>query len=192
MRSIPNMIVSAPMDEIELRNLMFTAQNEKHGPFSIRYPRGCGCIVDWEKPMTAIPIGQARQISEGDDLAILTIGTVGIQTSRAVKMLLKDGISAAHYDMRFVKPLDEATLHLVFSKFKQIVTIEDGVLQGGFGSAVLEFMTDHGYIVQLKRIGIPDKFVDHGTTEELFRDYGLDQQGIYKSVKNLYSERINL
>jgi 1-deoxy-D-xylulose-5-phosphate synthase len=183
MRSIPNMIVSAPMDEIELRNLMFTAQSEKHGPFSIRYPRGCGCIIDWEKPMTAIPLGQARQISEGEDLAILTIGTMGIQTNRAVKMLLKDGISAAHYDMRFVKPLDEAVLHAVFSKFKQVVTIEDGVLQGGFGSAVLEFMTDHGYTAQLKRIGIPDKFVDHGTTEELFRDYGLDQQGIYKSVK---------
>ncbi|HEX7583923.1 MAG TPA: transketolase C-terminal domain-containing protein, partial [Prolixibacteraceae bacterium] len=183
MRSIPNMIVSAPMDELELRNLMFTAQNENHGPFSIRYPRGCGCIIDWHQPMVAIPVGQSRQLSEGADLAILTIGTVGIQTSRVVNMLIKDGINAAHYDMRFVKPLDEDALHSVFRKYKQVITIEDGVLQGGFGSAILEFMADHQYNIRLKRIGIPDKFVDHGTTEELHRDYGLDQQGIYKSVK---------
>ncbi len=184
MRSIPNMIVSAPMDELELRNLMFTAQNENHGPFSIRYPRGCGCVVDWRQPMKAIPIGQARQLSEGSDLAILTIGTIGIPAGRAVKMLLKDGISVTHFDMRFVKPLDEETLHLVFGKYKRIVTIEDGVLQGGFGSAVLEFMADHNYCADLKRIGIPDKFVDHGTTDELYRDYGLDQQGIYKTIKS--------
>jgi len=183
MRSIPNMIVSAPMDELELRNLMFTAQNEKHGPFSIRYPRGCGCIIDWHKPMVAIPIGKSRQISEGDDVAILTIGTVGIQTSRVVNMLQKDGISAAHYDMRFVKPLDEDTLHTVFKKFKKVITIEDGILQGGFGSAVLEFMAEQEYNNSVKRIGIPDKFVDHGSTEELYRDFGLDQQGIYKAVK---------
>ena len=183
MRSIPNMIVSAPMDEIELRNLMFTAQNEKHGPFSIRYPRGCGSIIDWEQPMVAIPIGKSRQISEGDDVAILTIGTIGIQTSRVVPMLLKDGISAAHYDMRFVKPLDKDILHTVFKKFKKVITIEDGILQGGFGSAVLEFMADHGYKNPVKRIGIPDKFVDHGSTEELYRDFGLDQQGICKAVK---------
>ncbi len=183
MRSIPNMIVSAPMDELELRNMMFTAQNENHGPFSIRYPRGCGSVIDWRKPMVAIPIGQSRQLSEGSDLAILTIGTVGTQASRVVSMLQKDGILVAHYDMRFVKPLDEKALHLIFKNHTRIVTVEDGVLQGGFGSAVLEFMADHRYNVPLKRIGIPDKFVDHGTTEELNRDYGLDQQGIYKTVK---------
>ncbi len=183
MRSIPNMIVSAPMDEIELRNLLFTAQNENHGPFSIRYPRGCGCVIDWRQPMKSIPIGQSRILSEGTDLAILTIGTVGIPASRAIKMLQKDGILAAQYDMRFVKPLDEKALHLVFKNHKRIVTIEDGVLQGGFGSAVLEFMADHQYNVQLRRIGLPDQFIDHGTTEELFRDFGLDQQGIYKTIK---------
>ena len=183
MRSIPNMIVSAPMDELELRNIMFTAQHENHGPFSIRYPRGCGCIIDWQKPMVNIPIGKSRQLSEGTEIAILTIGTVGIQTSRAIKMLQKDEISAAHFDMRFVKPLDEKTLHHIFSSYSKVLTIEDGVLQGGFGSAVLEFMADNHYQVQLKRIGIPDKFIDHGTTEELYRDYGLDQQGIYKTVK---------
>ncbi len=183
MRSIPNMIVSAPMDELELRNLMFTAQNENHGPFSIRYPRGCGCVIDWHQPMKAIPVGQSRKLSEGNDLAILTIGTVGIQTGRAIKMLLKDGISTAHYDMRFVKPLDEEALHVVFRNFKRVITIEDGVLQGGFGSAVLEFMADNQYEAQLKRIGLPDQFIDQGTPEELFRDYGIDQQGIYKSAK---------
>ncbi len=183
MRSIPNMIVSAPMDELELRNMMFTAQNENHGPFSIRYPRGCGCIIDWRQPMAAIPIGRSRQLSEGSDLAVLTIGTTGIQTGRAVKMLEKDGIMASHYDMRFVKPLDEETLHHVFSNFKHVITIEDGVLQGGFGSAVLEFMADHQYSAHLKRIGIPDKFIDHGTSEELNREYGLDQHGIYQTVK---------
>ncbi|MBW8332514.1 MAG: 1-deoxy-D-xylulose-5-phosphate synthase [Prolixibacteraceae bacterium] len=183
MRSIPNMIVSAPMDELELRNMMFTAQNENHGPFSIRYPRGCGCVIDWRQTMTAIPIGKSRQLSEGNDLAILTIGTVGIQTRRVVNMLQKDGIWAAHFDMRFVKPLDEETLHSVFRKYKYVITIEDGVLQGGFGSAVIEFMADHNYAAHLKRIGIPDIFIEHGTTEELNREYGLDQQGIYQTVK---------
>jgi 1-deoxy-D-xylulose-5-phosphate synthase len=183
MRSVPNMIVTAPMDEIELRNLLFTAQNSNHGPFSIRYPRGCGCVIDWKQPMSDIPIGKSRILSEGTDLAVLTIGTVGIQTGRVIKMLLKDGISAAHHDMRFVKPLDEEVLHRVFKQYKKVVTIEDGVLQGGFGSAVLEFISDHNYNVQLKRIGLPDQFIDHGTTEELFRDFGLDQQGIYKTIK---------
>jgi 1-deoxy-D-xylulose-5-phosphate synthase len=183
MRSIPNMIVSAPMDELELRNMMYTAQNKNHGPFSIRYPRGCGCVIDWRQPMKAIPIGQARQLSEGSDLAILTIGTVGIQANRVVSMLEKDGIKVAHFDMRFVKPLDEVTLKTVFRNFKKIITIEDGVLQGGFGSAVLEFMSDQECQVKVKRIGIPDKFIDHGKTEELYHEYGLDQKGIYKSAK---------
>lgn len=183
MRSIPNMIVSAPMDEVELRNMMFTAQKENRGPFSIRYPRGCGCMVDWKQPMTAVPIGQSRQLSEGSDVAILSIGTIGIPARRVVNMLQKDGIKAAHFDMRFVKPLDEKALHIVFNKFTHVITIEDGVLQGGFGSAVAEFMTDHEYGAHLKRIGIPDQFIDHGTPEELYREYHLDQQGIYQTIK---------
>ncbi len=183
MRLVPNMIVVAPMDEIELRNMLFTSQNENHGPFSIRYPRGCGCVIDWQKPMEAIPIGKSRQISEGSGLAILTIGTVGIQTSRVIKMLQKDEIFAAHFDMRFVKPLDVEALHMIFTNYQRVVTIEDGVLLGGFGSAVLEFKSDHRYNARLKRIGLPDQFIDHGTTEELYRDFGLDQQGIYKTVK---------
>ena len=183
MRSIPNMIVSAPMDELELRNMMFTTQNENHGPFSIRYPRGCGSVIDWKQPMSAIPIGQGRLLSEGSDLAILSIGTIGIPARRAVNMLLKDGIKAAHYDMRFVKPLDEKALHTVFQKYSHVVTIEEGVLQGGFGSAIAEFMTDHQYGTHLKRIGIPDQFIDQGTPEELYREYQLDQQGIYQAIK---------
>jgi len=183
MRSIPNMIVSAPMDELELRNMMFTAQNENHGPFSIRYPRGCGSVVDWLKPMTALPIGRSRQLSEGSDVAILTIGTIGVPTRRVVNMLQKEGIMAAHFDMRFVKPLDEEILHTVFKNYKHVITIEEGVLQGGFGSAVAEFVSDNQYFIHLKRIGIPDKFVDQGTPEELYREYGLDQQGIYKTIK---------
>lgn len=185
MRSIPNMIVSAPMDELELRNMMFTAQNENHGPFSIRYPRGCGCVIDWRQPMVALPVGKGRKLTEGTDLAVLTIGTTGIAAGRAVKMLQKDGISVAHYDMRFVKPIDEEILHHVFSIYSQVITIEEGVLQGGFGSAVLEFMADNNYSANLKRIGIPDLFVDHGTPEELHREYGLDQQGIYLAAKRL-------
>jgi 1-deoxy-D-xylulose-5-phosphate synthase len=185
MRSIPNMIVSAPMDELELRNMMFTAQNENHGPFSIRYPRGCGCVIDWRQPMVALPVGKGRKLTGGNDLAVLTIGTTGIAAGRAVKMLQKDGISVAHYDMRFVKPIDEEILHHVFSNYKQVITIEEGVLQGGFGSAVLEFMADNNYSANLKRIGIPDQFVDHGTPEELHREFGLDQQGIYLAAKRL-------
>lgn len=183
MRSIPNMIVSAPMDELELRNMMFTSQNENHGPFSIRYPRGCGSMVDWHQPMTAIPIGQGRQLSEGSDVAILTIGTIGVPTKRVVNMLQKEGIMAAHFDMRFVKPMDQEILHTVFKKYTHVVTVEEGVLQGGFGSAVAEFMTDHQYFIHLKRIGIPDKFVDQGTPEELYRECGLDQKGIYQTIK---------
>jgi len=191
MRNIPNMIVSAPMDELELRNLMFTAQNENHGPFSIRYPRGCGCVTDWRKPMEAIPIGKSRKLTEGADLAILTIGVMGIAANRVVNMLQKDGIEASHFDMRFVKPIDEEALHTIFSTYTKVITIEDGVLQGGFGSAVLEFMSDNNYQVQLKRLGIPDQFVDHGTPEELYREYGLDQQGIYKSAKNFVIQEKN-
>ena len=185
LRNIPNMVVSAPMDEIELRNLMFTAQQENRGPFSIRYPRGCGCKVDWRQPFSAIELGKGRVISEGTNLAILTIGTTGITASRAVKSLQNKNISAAHYDLRFVKPLDEEMLHGVFSKFDKVITVEDGVLQGGFGSAVLEFMAAHGYHAKVVRLGVPDEFVEHGTTEELQRDCGFDQKGIVQACIDL-------
>ena len=185
MRSIPNMIVAAPMNEIELRNMMYTAQLDNMGPFSIRYPRGRGVYADWGKPFEKIAIGRGRLLAEGDQIAIITIGTTGIDASKAVEKLKNEGISAAHYDMRFVKPIDEELLHQIFRKFDTIVTAEDGVIQGGFGSAVLEFMTDNNYHARVVRLGAPDQFVEQGTRTELIRECGYDEQGIVNTVKKL-------
>ncbi len=190
MRSVPNMIVSAPMNEVELRNLMYTAQLRPHGPFSIRYPRGRGVIPDWKRPYEEIPIGKGRQISEGNDLAILSVGTAGNLVSEAIRMLRKENISIAHYDMRFVKPLDEELLHEVFRKFKSVITVEDGVIQGGFGSAVLEFAADHEYTARIKRLGVPDRFIDHGSQKELYKECGFDPESIIKEVKLMTGKRI--
>lgn len=186
MRSIPNMVVSAPMDEIELRNLMYTAQLEKNkSPFSIRYPRGRGIYPDWKKPFTEIEIGEARKISEGNDLAVLSIGYPGITVASVVRKLEKENISVTHFDMRFVTPLDQEVLHSVFKKFKYIITVEDGVLKGGFGSAVIEFMCDKGYCSEVRRLGIPDYFVEHGTQEELYRECGYDAEGIELAIREV-------
>jgi 1-deoxy-D-xylulose-5-phosphate synthase len=186
MRSVPNMIVSAPMDEIELRNLMYTAQlGEINQPFSIRYPRGCGIITDWKKEFEKIEIGKGRKLNDGSDVALLSIGKTGIFAQLAVKSLAKNDISAAHYDMRFVKPLDTEMLTEVMQNFDQIVTIEDGSIQGGFGSAILEFMAENGFTNKIKILGIPDKFIEHGTPEELYRECGIDAQGIVNTVKQL-------
>ena len=182
MRSIPNMIVGAPMDELELRNMMFTAQMKEQGPFSIRYSRGCGCIINWKQPWQEIPVGKGRVLTKGTRIAILSVGSVGINVVRAVKKLQREGISVAHYDMRWVKPLDEELLHDVFQHFTNVVTVEDGVIQGGFGSAVLEFMADHQYQSNVLRLGVPDQFIDHGTPEELQRECGFDWEGIFRSV----------
>ena len=183
-RCIPNLVVSSPMDEEELRNLMYTA-TKFEGPFSIRYPRGQGVMVDWKTPMREIPIGQGRIIKEGEDIAILTIGHIGNYAVTACEMLEKEGFNPAHYDMRFVKPLDEAMLHEVFGKFKKVVTVEDGCLMGGFGSAVLEWMVDNGYQAQVKRLGIPDRIVEHGEQIELHRECGFDPEGIANAVKQM-------
>ena len=186
MRSIPNMIVSAPMDEIELRNLMYTSQlDEINQPFSIRYPRGCGIKPNWKKPFEKIEIGTGRKLADGEDIALLSVGTAGIYATRAVKSLANKNISAAHYDLRFVKPLDKKLLVEVFEKFKYIVTIEDGVIHGGFGSAVLEFMAENNYLADIKLLGIPDNFIEHGTTEDLYKKCGIDTKGITKSVLNI-------
>jgi 1-deoxy-D-xylulose-5-phosphate synthase len=186
MRSIPNMIVSAPMDEIEMRNLMFTAQlKENNLPFSIRYPRGCGIKPNWKKPFEKIEIGKGRKLSEGNDVAILSIGKTGIFAKRAVKSLINKEVSAAHYDMRFVKPLDTDLLTEVFEKFKLIITVEDGTIQGGFGSAVLEFMAQNELSSTVKILGIPDEFIEHGTPEDLYKKCGIDAKGIVKSVLNI-------
>ncbi len=183
MRCIPNLTVSAPRDEVELRHLMFTAQQPNMGAFVIRYPRGKGFIVDWKQPMKAVAIGKGECLKQGKDLAVITIGTMAHNTQLAIAQLEKgQQISIAHYDIRFLKPLDENLLHEIATKFNQIVTIEDGVIQGGFGSAVLEFMSDNGYKVNVKRLGIDNTFVEHGTPEELYKMLGLDVEGIVKSL----------
>ena len=186
MRAIPNMVVSAPMDEIDLRNLLYTAQLEKNkSPFSIRYPRGRGSFTDWKKPFQEIEIGKARQISEGDQMAILSIGHPGKDVKSVVKKLAKENISIAHYDMRFVSPLDKTVLHSVFKNFRHIITVEDGILKGGFGSAIIEFMSDNGYNSEVRRLGIPDYFVEHGTQEELYRECGYDEEGIELAIREI-------
>ena len=182
MRSIPNMIVAAPMNEAELRNLMFTSQQPEMGPFTIRYPRGKGVMTEWKTSMKPIKVGTGRKITNGEDIAILTIGHPGNFAQEAVAQLKESGISAAHYDMRFVKPLDETLLHEVFSKFDKVITVEDGCVMGGMGSAILEFMADHNYQCQVARLGIPDEFIHHGTQEELYRDCGFDARGIVEKA----------
>lgn len=185
MRSIPNMIVAAPMNEQELRNMMYTAQAENHGPFSIRYPRGNGVMTNWKTPLKAIRVGEGRKVSSGEDIAILTIGHVGNFAQKAIDSLKESGASVAHYDMRFVKPIDETLLHEVFTKFEKVITIEDGCIMGGFGSAVLEFMADNGYTTRVVRLGIPDKYIHHGTPEELHADCGFDAASIAKKVREM-------
>lgn len=183
MRCIPNMIVSAPMNEEELRNLMYTAQQENMGPFTIRYPRGNGVMVDWQRPMKAIPVGKGRLVTEGDDVAILTIGTIGNEAAKAINELNTEGYYPAHYDLRFVKPLDESLLHSVFQKFDKVITVEDGCLEGGMGSAVLEFMADNGYSAKVKRLGMPDAVIEHGEQPELWAECGYDAAAIATQVR---------
>lgn len=185
MRSIPNMIVSAPMNEAELRNLMFTAQQENRGPFTIRYPRGNGVMTEWKTPMKAVQIGTGRKVTNGEDVAILTIGHPGNFAQEAIEQLKTSGASVAHYDMRFVKPIDEVMLHEVFAKFDKVITVEDGCLMGGFGSAVLEFMADNNYHAQVVRLGIPDRYIHHGTQQELWEECGFDAKAIGATIKKM-------
>ncbi|HRG59931.1 MAG TPA: 1-deoxy-D-xylulose-5-phosphate synthase [Bacteroidia bacterium] len=191
MRCIPNITVSAPMNEEELRNLMYTAQQDNMGAFVIRYPRGNGVMTDWKKPMKVIAVGKGRKIKEGKDIAILTIGHIGNLAIEACHNLAKQGIDAAHYDMRFAKPIDEMLLHEVFSKFDKVITVEDGCIVGGMGSAVVEFMSSNGYTAQVKRLGIPDRFIDHGEQKELYAECGYDAQGIYNCAIELIAEKKN-
>jgi 1-deoxy-D-xylulose-5-phosphate synthase len=186
MRMIPNMVVAAPMNEEELRNLMYTAQLPNQGPFSIRYPRGNGVITEWKTPFKEIKIGEGRKVTAGEDIAILTIGHPGNFAQKAIEALKGAGVSIAHYDMRFVKPLDTLLLHEVFSKFNKVITVEDGCLMGGFGSAILEFMVDQKYQAEVVRLGIPDEYIHHGTQEELWADCGFDTQSIIKTVSTIF------
>lgn len=190
MRSVPNMIVAAPMDEIDLRNMLYTAQLRNQGPFSIRFPRGRGFYPDWKKPFKEIAIGKARIICEGSDVAFLTIGHAGNLVKEAITKLDALNISAAHFDMRFVKPIDEEILHQVFDAFKIVITVEDGVIAGGFGSAVLEFMADNNYNSKVKRLGIPDSFIEHGTTADLYKECGFDADSIVSTVQELVGKKL--
>lgn len=186
MRMIPNMVVAAPMNEEELRNLMYTAQLPNQGPFSIRYPRGNGVMTEWKTPFKEIRIGEGRKVTAGEDIAILTIGHPGNFAQKAIAALKGAGVSIAHYDMRFVKPLDTLLLHEVFSKFNKVLTVEDGCLMGGFGSAVLEFMVDQKYQAEVVRLGIPDEYIHHGTQEELWADCGFDTQSIIETISSIF------
>jgi 1-deoxy-D-xylulose-5-phosphate synthase len=186
MRCVPNLIVSAPMNEEELRNLMYTAQLDSNElPFVIRYPRGEGAMVDWKKPFKEIEIGKGRKLKDGRDIAILSFGHPGNFASQAIRDLKKEGIDPAHYDMRFVKPLDEELLHEVFSIYNKVITIEDGTVVGGFGSAILEFMNQHGYQAEVKILGIPDRIVEHGTPKQLYDEIGIDANAIAQCVRKM-------
>ena len=193
MRCIPNMIVSAPMNEEELRDLMYTAQLPREGKaFTIRYPRGQGVMPEWRTPMKEIGIGKGRIVRSGEDAAILTIGHIGNYAVEACEFLEEEGIDAAHYDMRFVKPLDEELLHEIFRNFSKIITVEDGCIMGGFGSAVLEFMADHGYSAKVIRLGIPDNIIEHGTQLELHEECNFDPKGIMKAVRQLVLKNVTV
>lgn len=185
MRNIPNMTVSAPMDELELRNLMFTAQLPDKGPFSIRYPRGIGVHKEWETKFTEIPVGRGRKIAEGEDVVILSIGHPGNFVIEARKILASENISVAHFDMRFLKPIDTEILEEAATRFDHIITVEDGMIDGGFGSAVLEYFSTRGWKKSVVRLGIPDRFVEQGTQQELYRECGFDVEGICKAVRKI-------
>lgn len=189
LRCIPNMTVSAPMNEQELRNLMYTAQLPNKGPFSIRYPRGNGVMLDWETPLEEIEIGKGRRIKDGEEIAILSIGNTGNFVVEADKDFIKEGLDIAHFDMRFVKPIDKELLHTIFQKFDKVITIEDACLQGGFGSAVIEFMVDNNYKSEVVRLGVPDEFINHGTQQQLYTECYFDVEAIKESVHKLISRK---
>ncbi len=184
LRLVPNMIIFAPLNELELRNIMYTAQLGLKNPIAIRYPRGRGFITDWKQKFESIEIGKGELITEGNKIAILSVGTIGESIKNVVKAFSKNEI--AHYNMRFVKPLDEDLLHQIYQKFDKIITVEDGTILGGFGSAIIEFANMNNYNnVILKRLGIPDKFITQGTIQELYQQVGLDEKSIRKSIKTL-------
>lgn len=184
LRAVPNMTISSPMNEIELRNLMFTAQLPDKGPFVIRYPRGRGVIADWRKPMEEIKVGTGRKLKDGKSLAILSLGPIGNTVAEAIEEVEKShpDITVAHYDMRFAKPLDEDILNEVGKEFSRVITIEDGVRNGGMGSAVMEWFADHDYQLRVERMGLPDAFVEHGTVAELQAIVGIDKQHIIDKI----------
>ena len=184
LRPIPNLTICSPLDEHELRRLMYTAQLPDKGPFVIRYPRGGGELQDWRCPFEEIKVGTGRKLHDGSDVAVLSIGPIGNNVTRAIEQLKDENkeLSVAHYDMRFLKPIDESILEEVGRNFKRVITVENGVIRGGLGSAVLEWMNDHGYTPRVQRLGLPDSFVEHGTVKELMHIVGIDEEGIKKAI----------
>ena len=188
LRVIPNLTICSPMDEHELRRMMYTAQLPDMGPFVIRYPRGRGVLTDWRCPLEAIEVGKGRKLRDGQDVAVLSIGPIGNDVETVISESADAShLSVAHYDMRFLKPLDEGILHEVGRRFKRVVTIEDGVRNGGLGSAVMEWMSDHGYHPEIVRMGLPDEFVEHGTVQELRKIVGIDKESIRKAIEAPHS-----
>ncbi|MFC2100403.1 1-deoxy-D-xylulose-5-phosphate synthase [Bacteroidota bacterium] len=183
LRTVPNLTVASPMNEVELRNMMYTAQLKDSGPFSIRYPRGRGVVSDWEQAFSKIEVGKGRMIQDGSHLAVITIGHIGNYVIEVCERLKQEEIQIAHFDMRFLKPIDKNLLHNVFKKFSKIITVEDGTIIGGLGSAVIEFMTDNKYNAQVERLGVPDRFIEQGTIAELHKECGIDVESIYNTVK---------
>jgi 1-deoxy-D-xylulose-5-phosphate synthase len=193
MRCIPNMIVSAPMNEAELRDLMYTAQLDSTDlPFVIRYPRGEGMMPDWKTTMKEIEIGKGRKLKEGKDIAILSFGHPGNFASAAIRNLMSDGITPGHYDMRFAKPLDEEMLHEVFAKYNKIITVEDGTVVGGIGAAILEFMAEHGYKADVRMLGIPDRIVEHGSQKELHKECHYDADAIAATAREMMKSVVSV
>jgi len=185
LRCIPNLTIASPMNEQELRNMMYTAQLDNMGPFTIRYPKGRGVMPQWKTPFESIPVGKGRLIREGKDAVVISIGHIGNYIPEVYEEMAKCGYSVAHYDIRFLKPIDEDLLHEVFKNFSKIITLEDGTIVGGLGSAVLEFMSDHGYSAQVKRLGVPDKFIEQGSVEDLHSECGCNAQGIIQALRQL-------
>ena len=188
LRPIPNLIIASPLNEWDLRNLMYTAYSAKEGTFVIRYPRGKGEKADWRNEMSVLPVGKGKKLKDGKDIAILSIGPVGNEALKAIEQVEKEGVSVALYDMIYLKPIDEELLHEVGKKFNRIVTVENGVIKGGLGTAVLEFMADNGYTPKVKRIGVPDRFIEHGSVPELFKLCGMDSESIAEVVKEMVKE----
>ena len=184
LRPVPNITIASPMDECELRKLMYTAQLPGKGTFVIRYPRGRGSVVDWRCPFEEIEVGRGRRLRDGNDVAVLTVGPIGADVVKILDGLEAEGccVSVAHYDMRFIKPLDSVLLSEVATRFSRVVTIEDGIRAGGFGSAVLEWMNDNGFCPQMKRLGLPDHFVEHGSVSQLREIVGLDDASIRVAI----------
>jgi len=189
-RCIPGMTIASPLNEVEMRNMMYTAQLRPKGPMVIRYPRGRGVTVNWRQPFQEVEIGKGQQLKDGTELAILSLGPIGKEATKAIEILEEEQISVAHFDMRFLKPLDNKLLKTIFSRFNKIITLEDASVVGGLGSAVIEYMNDNSYKAKVIRLGIPDRFVDQGTQEELYRECGYDALGIEAAARTLVHSKI--